>query len=1126
MSRRGVQIRALVSDYFAYVLVALLVLTAVSGVLTYETHADPGTETKTVNGSKYTATTVYNHRADVKNGTPGLPTQIENRGVYLRSPSPVLEGSYEYRYRASDGGNLSVTVDQTLVLRSADDEREYWKVTEKDLGVTTNESVEPGETVTAPFKINVTEAAIRWDEIDKTYGGTPGEKEIRIRSQVYLSGVRNGDPVEKTRVAVLSIDVKGNLYYVEKKWKRTYSDTEVREITVPATYGPLRKTGAPLAFVLSLGGVIALVAVRRENGFELTASERAWLDYRNAADEFEEWVSVGKIPEKARFQTTIRVEELKDLVDIAVDSNRRVIRDDSRDLYAVLLEDTVYTFEPPERPGQYAGLEGVLPEMTGVSSVEQLSTAVRDRLFEDGADDTRDRRAERSDDRPASTPAVERETIIETGSDGSQSGREPGDSTATTSEPTPEAGPVEDVGDDPAAGSDGSAYPAVASVQEWLSGASETASRRLSEASAVVSRLLSESGDRAKRLRDRVRDSTEGDADPDDEKSIDVSANVEQFVSVLSGIEAGPTDEWGLRDKLAPGGSNPEWPSEAVLASQEDRIGRRERIQYQLLGDAGIVHEDGSGTETIEQPADGHSVTVVTDQNLVFATVTAESETMTWAESIAYTDVMSVDVDDGLFTSTLTVEVGGDETYEFKAHDGDGVRPAGHYVREASDCWQRVVETVEDVEERIEAMNEYVETENFEAARTTYEETMNKLTDAREFLDDATVATPEMLDEQIDHVVDRAQQAAVRKRLRQADRRIEIGKRETQAEAYIDAYHSYCTARDHLETARTTARDAQVPEPDALASKLDAVESGLAELRARPLQLAREARERAEDADDLEAAVEAWHDAFERYRDVLTAGWGTDLEFDGDREEVKRETELVVGSLVEGHRELATRREQVGDERYGSDPTAAIAVYGKALEHLEKARALAAEFRAGSTAEIDAELGRVRRKRASERYDRLVDEVSERVERLDEPGSRSKLNLAVIAREAWRDVDSGEASLSVEGSMVFRGDKALLETLFEALYRNALTGDGDDATVRVDRTDEGFYVERDDGEAETPEDTVFEWGGGGATGGQPTRPPVDETAISVPGWSLGLNLGPDGRTRFTVNTPESKYVFS
>ena len=415
-----------------------------------------------------------------------------------------------------------------------------------------------------------------------------------------------------------------------------------------------------------------------------------------------------------------------------------------------------------------------------------------------------------------------------------------------------------------------------------------------------------------------------------------------------------------LRDKLVPGGSSPAEPSEAVVSAVKGELTEGERAKYRLPGKAGLVHERKSGTETIEKPPGGQSLALVTDEKLLF--VLANEETNTVRE-ISYTSVRSVDAKDGLIRSKLTVKAWGEGEYRFKIANADELGAAVHYIDAAAECWERVVSAVEDAEEQTETMGERLEDGDIDGAEQPRKAARNKLERARTYLTDADIEPPQALVDTVDSAATEHVRTEIRNRLTRAETLITQAKYQADAREYTGAYRSYRAAGDHLERARELAWEAELPEPQAIETKLETVDNRLRHLEVRPVALAKQACERADGTDKLDVEVEAWQEAFDHYRDALIAGWGTDLEFEGETWDIKLKIELIVAKLIDKRKTLASRYEQRGDELAESNPDAAIEQYEAALEQLEQAQQFAAEFRTGDPAELDDQLDWITAKR-------------------------------------------------------------------------------------------------------------------------------------------------------------------
>ncbi|MBV0924416.1 PAS domain S-box protein [Halomicroarcula limicola] len=92
-------------------------------------------------------------------------------------------------------------------------------------------------------------------------------------------------------------------------------------------------------------------------------------------------------------------------------------------------------------------------------------------------------------------------------------------------------------------------------------------------------------------------------------------------------------------------------------------------------------------------------------------------------------------------------------------------------------------------------------------------------------------------------------------------------------------------------------------------------------------------------------------------------------------------------------------------------------------------------------------------------------------------GEREPVSLADVARDAWADVETCAAALSVDVDGEVAADETYVRHLFRNLFENAITHGGDDVTVRVERLSDGFSVADDGvGVPESDRERVFEEG--------------------------------------------------
>ena len=126
------------------------------------------------------------------------------------------------------------------------------------------------------------------------------------------------------------------------------------------------------------------------------------------------------------------------------------------------------------------------------------------------------------------------------------------------------------------------------------------------------------------------------------------------------------------------------------------------------------------------------------------------------------------------------------------------------------------------------------------------------------------------------------------------------------------------------------------------------------------------------------------------------------------------------------------------------------------------------------------------------------------------------VDIAAVAREAWASVDADQATLSVDNSLgAVEADPERLRTVFENLFRNAVTHGGPTIDVSVDALDGGFAVaDTGPGVPADKRDEVFEAGvsaGDGTTGLGLSI--VDEIAAAH-GWDVSLTESQVGGAQF------------
>jgi hypothetical protein len=354
MSEWQLRLRGLLERNLAVVVLALVVLAAVGGWVTYTTHVAPDTTTEQRVVATWETRGQFDHGATVREENAVFPvgSRLQNRSVYFTRVAPVLNGTYAFDYRASQGGELSGNVTVSLVVRGVETEGDsatvLWQ-TSRLLEERRVESLAPGESVTVPFAVNVSRVAARTDRIAEGLGGSPGTVQTRVRASVGFAGRVNGDPVERTATHALSLQPEGARYRVADAGPTTEEYESTATVTVDRTYGPLRRFGGPLLLVGALVAEVALAVWTRNNRLALSDAEREWLAYRDDRAEFDEWITSFELPAATFELPSARAASLGDLVDFAIDVDSGVVEVDEG-AFVVVHDGVRYEYRAPENP--------------------------------------------------------------------------------------------------------------------------------------------------------------------------------------------------------------------------------------------------------------------------------------------------------------------------------------------------------------------------------------------------------------------------------------------------------------------------------------------------------------------------------------------------------------------------------------------------------------------------------------------------------------------------------------------------------------------------------------------------------------------------------------------------------
>ncbi len=158
--------------------------------------------------------------------------------------------------------------------------------------------------------------------------------------------------------------------------------------------------------------------------------------------------------------------------------------------------------------------------------------------------------------------------------------------------------------------------------------------------------------------------------------------------------------------------------------------------------------------------------------------------------------------------------------------------------------------------------------------------------------------------------------------------------------------------------------------------------------------------------------------------------------------------------------------------------------------------------------------------RSVERMDDLIGDVLALAQKGRVVNETQTVSLSAVATDAWATTDATGATLDLADDLgSVDADRGRLRELLENLFRNSVQHAGPEATVRVGRTDHGFYV-ADDGPGipEADRDRLFEHGYTTSDGGTGLGLSIVQSIAQAHEWSIEVGASASGGARFDVIT--------
>ena len=350
------RLKYLCSRYGRLVVIALVVVSSVALAGSAVAYIMPPETTQVTQQTDVQSfTTTVNTSAAVTGNTTLYDTddQLANMPVYLLTASPEM--TLQAHADVPDDRAVEVTQQVTMELYATRDDEIFW--TETETLATDSQRITNGSLVTEST-VNVSDirrGRLREVQSAVTNVGT-------LHAKFHVDTVYNSDTYQGHLTVTTPVEITDRAYAVEtpQSDEQSHSTPVTRTLTERddmITFGePTTATRTVQAGVgggvvtlpkqsmiwggLGVVGLFAAVVIWRF--YTRTPGEEA-LKRQYDKTRYGEWISVGTVPGADTYQR-VAIDGLTDLLDIAIDSNKRIIHDTEQSLYAVIDGTVIYEY--------------------------------------------------------------------------------------------------------------------------------------------------------------------------------------------------------------------------------------------------------------------------------------------------------------------------------------------------------------------------------------------------------------------------------------------------------------------------------------------------------------------------------------------------------------------------------------------------------------------------------------------------------------------------------------------------------------------------------------------------------------------------------------------------------------
>lgn len=328
------------------------------------------TGTEEITNAAYTQQGVYTYSATV---IPGNPLYADNTVLHMGNPayffevSPIADMEFQYSIDSTKNVDVTATGKTSLIVTSMDGDKTIWQKTYpvNDMG---SIKIKDNQPVNSKFAINMTNIQTQINDVQDKLKYSPTTTYV-LTTQINYAGTINDQPVADTAAFNIPINMSDTYYQMPDSIETSStSKTTYDNITVATRKAPtVKTTGLPIIFIVLEVIALNYIVTRRRS---VTDEDIAAAEKVAMRGKFKESISTGSLPNNINMFTLVDITSLRELVDIAMDTNTRVIYNKEAHIYYTLTGSIMYRFDEEHPVQGYKKVEigGVVKHVSDVGT--------------------------------------------------------------------------------------------------------------------------------------------------------------------------------------------------------------------------------------------------------------------------------------------------------------------------------------------------------------------------------------------------------------------------------------------------------------------------------------------------------------------------------------------------------------------------------------------------------------------------------------------------------------------------------------------------------------------------------------------------------------------------------------